>query len=344
MEIEMKILILSDIHHQDKEYFIQYQLNKLDEIKTIIRQKQIDTIVVTGDVNHKHKISDNRVLEIFRNKHLELRKLVKNFYVITGNHDIYFKNTNKFNSLRSFFPETQYTIVDNQPLKIENCLLIPWICTENKDIVVKKVKEMNKKDNYLFGHLELSNFDIGFVKSEKDHLYRQDYEKYRKIFTGHFHTPQQQRNIEYVGSLHQLKKNDTKYRHIVIIDTETHEIERIKNTDTIFENVFIENNLDEETITNKIGDITNKIVEITIDSSDTKYLNKVENIIINKQPHDFNIICNDINDEIDVDIQNIGNINDINQEYLDSLEFETKDQEEEFKKLFSEYLNNALIQ
>jgi hypothetical protein len=117
-------------------------------------------------------------------------------YMITGNHDVYFKDTLDVSTLELFCKYEYITVID-KPVEFNNVVFVPW-GTE-----IPKVKS-----EYCMGHFSIIGFkmnnsfaaDKGFVAS--------DFKKFKHVYSGHFHTPSTNGNITYLGSPYGMTFHD----------------------------------------------------------------------------------------------------------------------------------------
>ena len=115
--------------------------------------------------------------------------------------------------------------------------MLPWICQDNEDEVFQKVAET--KCQVLFGHLELKGYQM-YKGQSLFHGMKDDFlKKFDLVCTGHYHTKSVTGNINYLGCPYEMTwsdANDDKGFHIY--DTETRELEFIKNPNTMFKRIW----------------------------------------------------------------------------------------------------------
>jgi DNA repair exonuclease SbcCD nuclease subunit len=128
----------------------------------------------------------------------DLKKLNDNFetvYIITGNHDLYYKDKRELNSIEYVRDFPNVVMVDEHFVQ-DDVAIIPWL-------VGDEWKKINKlKVKYVFAHLELPYFKMNAMVEMPDHgglnaehLVGPDY-----VFSGHFHKRQYKNNIHYIGN------------------------------------------------------------------------------------------------------------------------------------------------
>ena len=297
----MKIAVLNDTHcgiRNSSEVF----LNNAAEFwgKVFFPhciEHDIKHIVHLGDVYDHRKFVNFRALNHNRKHFLDkLRENKMTMDVIPGNHDTYYKNTNDLNSLKEllghFMNEIHIimepTVMEYGSLKMA---LLPWINQENYEKSVNFVR--NCKADWLGGHLELSGFDLmrGVVNHHgMDHKI---FDRFEKVLSGHFHVKSQKDNVMYLGSQMEFfwsDAHDPKYFHV--IDTETREIEAIRNPHTLYERIHYDDSkrdysdMDVEFVDNKFVKI------VVINKQDLFTFDRFVDRIQNRKIHELKIAEN----------------------------------------------------
>ena len=155
-----------------------------------------------------------------------LEPLIKyKVHLITGNHDVYFKNSNKINSPELLLKDYQNIKTYSEPTEVNiggsNILLLPWINSENQDKSFKLIK--NTKAKVVMGHLELQGFRVNKNLVMEEHgLEANLFSNFKKVFSGHYHTRSDNGTVFYLGNPYEIywgDVNDT--RGFTIFDTET---------------------------------------------------------------------------------------------------------------------------
>jgi len=322
----MKNLIISDWHHHNNDYFINYQLKLMDSIINYVKKNNIDSVIDCGDTLDKRRIADIKLLNLFRDKHRELLDCVDRYVVIRGNHDTYYKTSGTVNSLKIIYTDDRYTLVDTDPLKIGNLCFIPWIDSNNREMITKFVSENNNKNNYLFSHLSLSGFDIPV----SDQLYKSDYQNYQKVFSGHFHNRAERDNVLYVGNPYQKSFGELVKKGFHVFDDESGQIEFVENKADIFKIITIneDSNIDE-----CVKGIKNRIIKVKINSIDKSFINECINKINDLEPHKSTITTSSV-DIDDIELKTDLSEDKIIDNYLESIQFDEDNEKEIFKKIF----------
>jgi hypothetical protein len=244
----MKIAILNDTHcgvRKSADTFIKYQERFYTEIFfPYLKKYRIKHILHLGDYYDDRKSLNIKATRENRKHFLDV--LIKDkikMDVILGNHDVFYKNTNAVNSiteLLNFYPDNiriieEPTVVEYESLKMA---LIPWINNQNYHETLKFIDSCGT--DWMAGHFEFSGFEMS--KGNMNHHGMEvtpSFSRFESILSGHFHTKSSKGNIHYLGAqmeFTQIDCNDQKYFHI--LDTETRELEAIKNPLTIFQTIM----------------------------------------------------------------------------------------------------------
>ena len=225
----MKIAYMGDLHFgrdNDSKVHNQYLLEFIDWMIEYCNENGIDQIHCTGDYfDNRSKLS----LETLDYGLEGARKLSDDFsgrvLVITGNHDIYFKNrldVASINALERYVEvvkDTQYETIDGKPF-----VLCPWIEDASRyDDLINGMK----KGSYVVGHFEFRNFymnDNYIMEHGQSHKELRDA---KRVITGHYHKRQLVDNVIYVGSPFPFDFNDANdfERGFMVLDTKTDEVE-----------------------------------------------------------------------------------------------------------------------
>ena len=193
-----KIAVCTDIHFGNKSNSLTHNKDCEDFIDWFIETAQnnnCETAIFLGDWHH-HRASINVSTLNYSLRCLEkLGTSFDNFYFITGNHDLYYRDRRDLNSVEfaSRFPGV--TIV-NEPMNVGNCAIVPWLVGDD----YKKIKKLKTK--YIFGHFELPHFYMNAMiqMPETNELHAEDMHKAEYVFSGHFHKRQQRQNVIYIGN------------------------------------------------------------------------------------------------------------------------------------------------
>ena len=274
----MKIAILNDTHagcRNSSDIFMDYQERFYSEIFfPYLLENDIKHIIHLGDYYDNRKTINFKALHHNRKIFLEpMRKHGITMDIIPGNHDVYYKNTNELNALKEL--QGHYMNEVNLVMKPTvmnydgtDIALIPWINPENEDETLKFLAKC--KADIVGAHLELKGFEMSKGMPCQEGMDKKHFDRFEMVLTGHFHAKSTQENIHYLGSQMEFfwnDCNDAKYFHI--LDTETRELEPIRNPITIYEKIYY----DHEKL-NKFKDLAyldNKFVKVIVTNKGDSY-------------------------------------------------------------------------
>jgi len=178
----------SRVHNDDCEAFIYWFIKQA-------KAHNCETCIFLGDWHHQRSATNVSTMNYTVSNIERLGQAFEKVYVMMGNHDLFYRDKREINSMEFIRNFPNITMI-NKWMEDEDVALIPWIVGDEW----KKIANMKKK--YVFGHFELPYFkmnamidmpDVGTIKTE--HFAGCD-----KVFSGHFHTRQQNRNVTYMGN------------------------------------------------------------------------------------------------------------------------------------------------
>ena len=323
----MKIAIITDTHYgarKGADYIHSYFKNFYDNIFfPYLEKNNIDTIIHMGDVFDSRKSIDYQSLEWSKRVVFEPLKKYK-VHAITGNHDAYYKNTNKVNSPELLLKDYDNIITYSKQTEINigglDILLLPWINSEN----FEESKEFidNSKSKIAMGHLEINGFKATRGHMMEDGMDVSIFSKFEIVYSGHFHTRSTDGKIYYLGNPYEMYWNDVNdKRGFHIFDTETLTHTPIDNPYKLFYNIYYE---DTPHQTFDSTEYTNKLVKVIVrKKTNTKQFEKFIDKLYNSGIQDLKIIENYILQESeDFEVEETENTIGILNRYIDESEFE----------------------
>ena len=272
----MKIAIITDTHYgarKGSKHLHDYFEKFYDDVFfPTLEAEGIDTVIHMGDAFDSRKSIDYQSLEWAKRVVFEKLKKYK-VHMIIGNHDCYYKNTNDVNSpallLQTYENIKTYSKISEITVDKLKVLLIPWINSENFEDSVKVIKSSDSK--CAMGHLELNGFRAHRGHIMEDGMSCDMFDKFEKVFSGHYHTRSDNGKIFYLGNPYEMFWNDVNdTRGFHIFDTETLTHTPVNNPYKLFYNIYYE-------------DTNHKLFNAT------EYENKIVKVIVRKKskPKDF---------------------------------------------------------
>ena len=242
----MKIAIISDQHfgcRKSSKFMHDYFKEFYDNVFfPYLEQHNIKTLIDMGDTFDNRKSIDFWALEWAKENYYDrLLQMEVMIHTIVGNHTAFYKDTNDLNSIQLLLREYSNVICYSDPTEIKlgsmEALLVPWINNENREKTLQMIN--NTKAKVVFGHLELSGFwpNRNYMMEHGDDPSL--FEKFEKVFSGHYHHRGHSDNIHYLGNPYELTWADHEDpRGFHIFDTETRELELIQNPNRMFNKIF----------------------------------------------------------------------------------------------------------
>ena len=288
MKQQSKIAIITDTHwgvRNDNIAFMNSTKKFLDEVFfPKLKEESITHIIHLGDIVDRRKhisyLTANRLRTDFLDKLVEYGITAD---IIAGNHDCYYKNTNRVNALSELidgsysniecFIEPTEVIRYNTPM-----LFLPWICDENREQSTRMINE--SKSSICMGHLQIVGFEMfrGSVATHGDE--RTTFDKFSTTLSGHFHHRSSDGSITYLGSHSEFTwadYSDPRGFHIFSLPSQT--LEFVKNPFDMFKKIWYN---DEEKKLNELLDFDTSQYENTM----------LKVIVTNKNnPYWFDLFC-----------------------------------------------------
>jgi len=249
-----KLAIVTDTHfgvRNDHEVWAAYQSRFWHEIFwPTIDERGITRVIHAGDVMDRRKYVSYKTSKNFRRDFID-PAIARNVEhdIIVGNHDTTYKNTNEVNSMVELVDAMAKIAGDGnfddirvhwEPTEIEidgtPIVLLPWICQDNFDRTMALLKKTTAQ--IVIGHLELAGFEMYKGRVQEEGMDATVFSRFDIVMSGHYHHKSSRGNINYLGSPFQMTWNDWgDDRGFHIFDTDTQELEYIRNPLTLFEKI-----------------------------------------------------------------------------------------------------------
>lgn len=200
----VKIAITADVH-----FGVPGRLNDILWSVRVIREycanAGIDTVLVLGDLFHDRRAIALDTLSYTANFFEDtINKYNQQWVVFPGNHDMFLRNSWEVNSLASV-RRCLTVIEDIKLLTIDDhrFWILPFITYEKSFMKVLRAIEKQYKDgDTLLTHVGIKGAELNTCFMLKDwSIISFDNSKFRRVYTGHFHSRQQVgSNVWYPGS------------------------------------------------------------------------------------------------------------------------------------------------
>jgi DNA repair exonuclease SbcCD nuclease subunit len=242
----MKILLITDQHfgvRNDNQHFINHYKKFYNQLVVpFIKASKISMVIALGDTFDKRRsinfMSLNEAKEMWFNP---LEEMGVRMHMLTGNHDIYYKNTLRVNAPRELLGEYGNIIVHDSPTTVMfdglDILLLPWICDGNRDESLREIQTSSAR--VCMGHLELNGFEAHPGHVMENGMDKNIFSKFDRVFSGHYHMKSKKDNVTYLGNPYQLYWNDYGCkRGFHVFDTDTLKTTFYRNPFDTFHKIY----------------------------------------------------------------------------------------------------------
>ena len=265
-----KIGIITDTHFGEKiqnhKRFYELYGRFLNNIFFPTLEKEgVKHLLHGGDLFHNRHSVDIRTWKWTQDHFLDrLERLGISMYGIVGNHDTYYKSSSTVNSPREFLRHYAncHFVDEATTLTFDNIkfLLLPWIHNYNKNDMLKAIQDSDA--SYVLSHLELAGFQMHpGVYSEQGMGIENYLEKFKEVWSGHYHTQSQKGNIRYLGAPIEFNWNDyNDMKGFHIFDTQSERLTFYRNPESLHYKIYL--GQDSESL--RAEDYKDKIVRLII--------------------------------------------------------------------------------
>ena len=161
-------------------------------------------------------------------------------HVIIGNHDIYYRNTNKVNAIKELCTSPdgvnepwiyeEAKVVDFDGTKL---LMMPWINPENEAASIEMLK--TAEADVCMGHFDLNGFSMNDAMKQTHGHDKSIVSRFERTYSGHFHHKNDDGQVFYLGNQYEITWSDYKnQKGFHVFDTETRDVEFVPNPFTMF--------------------------------------------------------------------------------------------------------------
>ena len=307
----MKVCLITDTHWTARksskifqDYFEQFYKNIFFPT---LEQHNITTVVHMGDAFDNRKSIDFFGLEW--TKRVVLDPLSKyNVHLINGNHDVYFRSTNRINSPDLLLQQYSNIKIYSDPTEINidglKIVFVPWINQENEKDTIELLQKT--KSEIVMGHLELNGFLAHKGHIMEDGRDPKIFSRFKKVFSGHYHNRSNDGTVYYIGNPYEIYFNDVDEDHgFVIFDTDTLDHFYIDNPYKMHYNLYYD---DTHAQTLNTSELEGKIVKVIVRKKSKvkqfeNYIEKIYNANVAELKIVENYIHSDAED-FDVSLEN----------------------------------------
>lgn len=293
-----KIILIGDTHfgvrnsnpvfHQYFGKFYKFLFDWIDN------NSDVKNIIQLGDLFDVRKQVNFLSLHVANQQFFEpVQERGLNLYVISGNHDCYYKNTNLINSVR-LLNRPYMTVIDTVPetYSVGGCNIdfYPWVNDGN--LTATNNMAQTSGSRFAVGHFEFAKFPMHPGQIAETGMDHKILHRYERVFSGHYHCISRRDNVLYTGTPYEMDwadHNDPK--GFWSLETETGQLDFIRNPHRLHERLYY----DEDNDVIQLDQVYEKYVKlIVVNKKDQRTFDAVITAINAARPYDLQVIDNDV--------------------------------------------------
>jgi DNA repair exonuclease SbcCD nuclease subunit len=190
-----------------------------------------DVLLHLGDVYDSRQSINIKVLNLGVGIFESLSEIFPDgIYVIAGNHDLWGKNSNEINSLKSLKWIPNVTIFEEPETLVlgpKKFLMMPW----RKDHATEEeFLDSSSPHDYLCCHADIRGLKFNRYVTVDEGADSKKFSKFGTVYSGHIHYSQTVNNIKMVGSPYELTRSDMgNPKGVILLDILTGEEQKFTN-------------------------------------------------------------------------------------------------------------------
>jgi len=241
----LKLAIINDTHfgaRNDNQLFLDQSFQFFEEqFFPYCLENGITKVLHLGDFLDRRKFVNFNTLAQVRSRFIsKLKEHGIEVHCILGNHDTYYRNTNRINSIRELFSDMENFYLYEDPIELTfdslKIAMVPWINKTNSKEMIDFIK--NSKAPIVAGHFELDGYEVLRGVKYEGGLDDKLFSRYEMVLSGHFHIKNSKNNVHYLGTQYQLTFSDLNVKKgFHTLDTETRELRFVENPKILFHSI-----------------------------------------------------------------------------------------------------------
>lgn len=301
----MKIAIIGDMHWGIKggdANFLEFQKYWFEEALKKIQAAGIFIIIQTGDMFDVRSHMKLNVMHTMLTWFPDIldKYGIREWITYAGNHDVFYRDINDITSLCLFKQikcEVKFAVFEDTVGVLGKLAFVPWLNKNNEERLLNELSSKNV--DYVFGHFEMIGMPMipGGIICDNG-LEVSAFKKYKRVISGHFHTVSNSLNCTMVGTPYHLNWGDVvdgNNRGFWTLDTNTDELELIKNEDGMSMFAVIEYDHKFDYNDKSFNDYKGTIVKVVVNEKDSeKHYKKFVEILNKASFLEYKIIDNTI--------------------------------------------------
>jgi len=220
-----KSIIIGDIHfgiYSNNQKFLNYQLEYFEKILfPYIIENGISRIYQLGDTFNSRKNTDNYILSEVKKRFFDwFDENEIGLTILIGNHDMYHLETNSHSPL--FVYKSEYIEIVSRNTSHNNITVLPYMFDEEM--------LFDDRNDYCFAHLDIVGAMQNSNSVSKKGYNIELFKNFKRVYTGHYHSPSKIKNVTYIGSLFQLNFSNINEDHgFIVFDSQTGKEQWVSN-------------------------------------------------------------------------------------------------------------------
>lgn len=200
--------LITDTHFGYRQASPSFFESQMKFMKTFLKmlKKRPGRVFHLGDVFHSREFVPVKIGEEVRKLFNEIEKVATEFYIISGNHDIYSPVSDDYTSIEMVLDQP---VIVREVVELDDCILVPWSKT-------KEIESLYGKGKPILTHTDLIAMDMPKVP----------------VISGHLHQRFFEGNKINLGSCFAFNFGDSPDKYIYTTEDFLH-FDSIENTDSI---------------------------------------------------------------------------------------------------------------
>ena len=214
-----KIHLVGDLHLGIKNNSIEWlEIQKQWLLEEFIKQVDADfdadrdIVMFEGDIFHSRESVNIRIqTEVFGIFAQLAKKFKRGVFIILGNHDVYYKDKNDVNSVRSltYLADNIHVFEKAEILNINGThpfLMLPWV--DDYSRLAGIIDDYRDRSKYIVCHADVKGLTLNKFAKVEHGLELNSLKSFKRVYAGHIHIRQEKGNLLYTGTPYQMDRGD----------------------------------------------------------------------------------------------------------------------------------------
>lgn len=271
----MRVVLICDTHFgvkNDSPLFLDSFLSFFeDTFFPYLEANNIKTVIHLGDLLDRRKYVNYYTLCQVRERFLNYFDVNNiDLHCILGNHDTFYRNTSKINSMTELFSHYKNIKIYSEPITLTfdgfDIGLVPWINESNAKLSIAYLEDA--APSVVMGHFEINGFQVIAGVNHLHGLEPSLFRKFDAVYSGHFHIKQSDKNISYLGAPYQITFSDAHdVKGFHVFDTEDQSMTFVPNTRKLFHVITYDDKVGDPLVGLDVEQFRNCYVKIIVQNN-----------------------------------------------------------------------------